>query len=128
MTNQERYRSLAAVLGLSGGWLEVSRKSLVDRQVLIPSGCYFLAWSDFAILWLEGEQGYDHRVPPSVAWLYAWYVAESMVSGAAEFNAFRACQEFAHREALLRTVGFHQYEGPFGLMECIATPVPWEWK
>lgn len=143
-TNQERYRLLAAAVGLSGGWLEVSRNALLDRTVRMPSGCYFLCWGERTqgVLWLEGEQGRDNRTPPEVAWISAWQFAEhrpihqvrgELASGVFDSElgmrtAFRACQEFAHREALLRQVGFHQWEGPFGLLECVGTPVTWEWR
>lgn len=125
--DNERFRALASDLGLSGVWVEVGRKGLCDRQVRLHHGYYFLAWSDYAILWLEAWQGPDNRIPPEVYWLQAWKM-DYLASPIETVIVFRAGQEHAHREALLRTVGFHRQEVPFGLMECVATPVAWEWK
>jgi len=145
MTHQDRYHNLAAGLGLSGGWLTVSHKALLDRTMRIAPGCYFLVWGDRhrGLLWEEGQQGPDSRIPPMAYWMYGILFADHRPSkevehliDAGEYPyptsglsvAFRGNQEFAHREALLRQVGFHQWTGPYGFLECIATPVEWEWK
>src|SRR5262245_44892846 len=100
---------MASQLGLTGGWLEVGHKALLDRTIRMPSGCYFLVWDRFAILWLESESNIDHRIPTEVAWLWAWGDVPNYADEVR--SAFRNCQGFPHREALLRQVGFHQWNG-----------------
>lgn len=120
------FEEIAQILGCSGPWLEVGKPALLDRTVRIPAGYYLICWERYAVQFEQGSQGPDSRVPPSVWWLLA-----AIWSPVVKWDitlAYRAGQEFPHREALLRSVGFHQHEGKFGFMELMTTPVPWEWR
>ncbi len=128
---------LADALGLSGAWVpNVAHNALGSRNVRLPSAVYFLHWDRFGVTWLEGEQGPDSRIPPEAYWIQAYRFADHRPArelvkseeGLETHCAFRAFQEFSHREALLRQVGFHQWEGRFYLMECVPTDITWEWK
>ena len=125
MSHAQRYRELAALLGMSGAWLEVGQAALCDRKIPISPGYYFLVWGNRAILWEEGPQGPDSRIPPQVFWLYAWNTWGT--EPAAWEGAFRAGQGFAHRESLLRLVGFHRNELSFAFMETVPHDTDWEW-
>lgn len=115
----------------------VAHDALGSRNVRLPTGTYFLYWDRFGITWLESDQGPDSRIPPSAYWAYAYRfpssravrdLSQEELEESAGNLAFRAFQEFPHREALLRTVGFHQWKGRFYLLECMPTDVDWEWR